>query len=198
MQLTRRYHRAFFRARAAVLQYVTSPIRKLFYIAQGMKVGTGTLIPKILITFPHTVSIGSRCRIEPMVYFHYDGPYSNNTAIAIGDNCFIGTGTEFNISQSITIGNDCLIASGCRFVDHDHGMSMGVPMRLQPTSSDPIIIGSDVWIGANAVLLKGISVGEGAIIAAGSVVTKSVPAFHIAAGVPARILRKRGDLQGGQ
>jgi acetyltransferase-like isoleucine patch superfamily enzyme len=86
----------------------------------------------------------------------------------------------------LTIGDDTLIASGVKIIDHDHGKSSGSLISQQQAVESPISIGRDVWIGVNAVLLKGVAIGDGAIIGAGSVVTRSVPAGEIWCGIPAR------------
>jgi acetyltransferase-like isoleucine patch superfamily enzyme len=158
---------------------------------QGMRVGVGTKLPAVMVTWPHKVSLGKNCRIEHQVYFHFDGIYSGNLGIVIGNDCFIGSGCEFNISQYVSIGNNCLIAGGTRFVDHDHGTAMGHPMKEQMSIAGSIRVGSDVWIGANCIILKNVHIGDGAVIAAGSVVTKSVPSFSIVGGVPARLIKQR-------
>ena len=128
--------------------------------------------------------------IEHDVYFKYDGPYSPGFAIIIGKRVFIGTACEFNIKASITVGDDCLIASGCRFIDHDHGMQRKMLLRIQPCPVGEIVIGNDVWIGANSIILKGVTIGTGAIVAGGAVVTKNIGDYEIWAGVPAK---KMGD-----
>jgi acetyltransferase-like isoleucine patch superfamily enzyme len=99
-------------------------------------------------------------------------------------------GCEFNIDHRIQIGNDCLIASGCRFVDHNHGMNLGNVMREQKSSGSAITLGDDVWLGCNVVVLSGVHIGNGAIVAAGAVVTKSILPYEIWGGVPAK---KIGD-----
>jgi acetyltransferase-like isoleucine patch superfamily enzyme len=102
---------------------------------------------------------------------------------------FIGNGVEFNIQGRIEIGDDCLLASGCFFVDHDHGMQAGGPINSQPNEIGPIRLGKNVWMGARCIVLKGVHIGDGAVIGAGSVVTKSVPANEVWAGNPARTMR---------
>lgn len=168
--------------------------RKLWLTIQGMKVGKKTDLPKIHYTWPHQVSIGNSCRVEHGVYFHYDGIYKPGPSIIIGNNTFIGAGVEFNITKNITVGNDCLIAAGCKFVDHNHGTDLASLMRTQKCSEDPITIGNNVWIGANAVILMGVSIGSGAIIAAGAVVTKSIPDNEIWGGIPAKKIKSRVDM----
>ena len=115
---------------------------------------------------------------------------SEGPAIVLKDRVFIGLGCEFNIDHGVKIGSDSLIASGCRFVDHDHGMKIGVPMREQKSWGKSITIGDDVWLGCNVVVLSGVSIGDGAIVAAGAVVTKSILPMEIWGGVPAK---KIGD-----
>ncbi len=171
--------------RFKVFYSVYYTILNLGYLILGMKIGKGTSLSKVYIIWPHKVSLEENCKIEENVIFKFDGPYSQGLAIKVGKNNFIGFGTEFNIKYGISIGNDCLIASGCKFIDHDHGIKKDGLMRFQECPGDHIIIGNDVWIGANAVILKGVNIGQGAIIAAGAVLNKSVPAFEIWAGVPA-------------
>ncbi|TVT41519.1 acyltransferase [Hymenobacter setariae] len=157
----------------------------------GMKIGSGTQVPKLTITWPHQVAIGKNCILEQGIYFKYDGTWQPGPAIRIQDDVFIGTGCEFNIRESIDIGKGSLIASGSRFVDHDHGIVAGQPMRMQEGPQQAIVIGEDVWIGANVVVLKGVTIGMGAIVAASAVVTKSILPNEIWAGVPAKKIGQR-------
>jgi acetyltransferase-like isoleucine patch superfamily enzyme len=131
--------------------------------------------------------------LEHGIYFKFDGVWQPGPALIIGDNVFIGTGCEFNFRRKIDIGSFCLIAAGCRFVDHDHGTARrDVPMAMQPEGGEaPIVLEEDVWLGANVVVLKGVTISRGAVIAAGAVVTHNVPAFEIWGGVPARKLGER-------
>lgn len=176
------------------LKKFTRWVRFCNYTSRGVKIGEGTAFAKLFFTWPHKVGIGNHCIIEHNVYFKYDGVYSPGKAITIGNNTFIGTGTEFNIKHSVYIGNDCLIAAGCRFVDHDHGTDLNQLMRIQECIGKEIFIDDDVWIGANAVLLKGVTVGKGAIIAAGAVLNKTVLANEIWGGVPARKIGERKNI----
>lgn len=158
-----------------------------------MKVGRATLLPKIYVTWPHQVSLGAHCRLETGIYFKFDGIYEAGPRLLIGDNVFIGAGCEFNFCRKIVIGAQSLIASGCRFIDHDHGSARrDVPMSMQPHATDaPIILEEDVWLGANVIVLKGVRIGRGAIVAAGAVVASEVPTFEIWGGVPAQKIGER-------
>jgi acetyltransferase-like isoleucine patch superfamily enzyme len=167
-------------------------LRKFYWKCLGMQIGSKTFLSKnTKITWPHQIKLGDNCRLEHDIYFHYDGIYSNGPSIIIEDEVFIGFGCEFNIREKISIGNDTLIASGCRFVDHDHGLLTNQLMRKQIGTEAEIIIGNDVWIGCNVVVLKGVTIGNGAVVAAGSVVTKSIPPCEIWGGVPAKKISQR-------
>jgi acetyltransferase-like isoleucine patch superfamily enzyme len=133
--------------------------------------------------------------------------------VSIGDRSYIGAGTNIICATDIQIGSDVLMAWGITIVDHDsHSVKWrdrandleqwrkglqdgGVARAAQLKKWDvvptaPVVIGDKVWIGFNAIVLKGVHVGEGAVIAAGSVVTKDVPPFTVAAGNPARVVKK--------
>jgi acetyltransferase-like isoleucine patch superfamily enzyme len=113
--------------------------------------------------------------------------------IRIGDRSTVGDYCSLYGQGGLSIGRDVLIASGVRIVPSTHITSdVTAPIRQQGISGRGIVIGDDVWIGANAVILDGVSVGNGAVIGAGSVVTKDVPDLAIVAGVPARSIRFRG------
>lgn len=168
-----------------------SLFRKIWFSFLGMKVGKGTVLPKLYVTWPHQVKIGSQCVLEEMISFKFDGIRKPGPCIRIEDNVFIGAGCEFNIRLGIDVGADSLIAAGCRFIDHDHGIEQGTLMRNQHGPEKAIRIGSNVWLGCNVVILKGVEIGEGAVVAAGAVVTKSILPNEIWGGVPAKKIGER-------
>ena len=119
----------------------------------------------------------------------------------IGNNTYIGK--YVCIEANVKIGKNCLIANSVKMVgraDHDYS-AIGYPIRFAPwigdlDSEDParlkfIDIGSEVWIGIGVIILGPISIGKGAIIAAGSVVTKSIEPYAIVGGNPARFIKMR-------
>ncbi|MBA4774966.1 MULTISPECIES: acyltransferase [Agrobacterium] len=111
--------------------------------------------------------------------------------IELGDNVSINP--YACLSGKVTIGNGVRIASHVSIVGFNHGFDdIETPIHRQPLTSLGIEIGDDVWIGANAVVLDGVKIGRGAVVAAGAVVAKDIPAMAIAGGVPARVLRYRG------
>ena len=185
--------RILFRLRALAREHLVARPRTLAWRAAGLRAGAGTLLPRLHVTWPHQVAFGARCVLEPGSAFKFDGIYAPGPSLRFGDGVFIGRDCEFNIRQGLVVGANGLIASGCRFVDHDHGFNDRTrPMNAQADGAEAAIeIGDDVWIGANVVVLKGVTIGRGAIVAAGSVLTKPVGAYEIWGGVPARKLRDR-------
>jgi acetyltransferase-like isoleucine patch superfamily enzyme len=158
-----------------------------------MEIGNYTSLPKLVVTWPHQVRIGSKCVLEEKIYFKFDGIWQTGPSIIIGDNSFIGINVEFNIRQKIIIGDNCLIAAGCKFIDHDHEFSSrNILINAQNSGVEsPIFLDNDVWLGANVIVLKGVKIERGSIVAAGSIVNKSIPSYEIWAGIPARKISNR-------
>ena len=77
------------------------------------------------------------------------------------------------------------------FSSNHNTKDVSLPMNVQPWVERDIVIGNDVWIGSNSVILAGVKIGDGTVIGAGSVVTKDIPAFVVAGGVPARTIKPR-------
>ena len=119
--------------------------------------------------------------------FYTDSP---NAKIRIGDNVGMSS-TRIWIHEGLTIGNNVKIGGGVLFIDTDcHPIDYSVRRNSnEGTCSAPIIIEDDVWIGAQSIVLKGVTIGARSIIGAGSVVTKSIPADCIAAGNPCKIVK---------
>lgn len=107
--------------------------------------------------------------------------------ITIGKNVFINACCHFQDQGGITLGDGCLIGHNVVFATLNHGFAPADRTSLYPA---PIVLGKNVWVGSNSTLLQGIRIGDNAVIGAGSVVTKDVPANTIVGGVPARILRQ--------
>lgn len=112
--------------------------------------------------------------------------------VCIGRDVYIGKNCSLYGYESISIGNNTLIARDTIFLTRSHIFSQrGTPIRQQGYSSAPITIGDDVWIGARATILPGVTIGNGSVVAAGSIVNKSVPEFTVVGGVPAKVIKKR-------
>ncbi|WP_117170106.1 sugar O-acetyltransferase [Paraliobacillus sediminis] len=107
--------------------------------------------------------------------------------INVGQNVFINSGCRFQDQGGITIGDGVFIGHNVVLATLNHDID---PRKRSTMHPAPITIGKDVWIGSNATVLPGVTIGDGAIIAAGAVVTKDVPPTVIVGGVPAKILKK--------
>lgn len=122
-----------------------------------------------LITIGGVIKIGKRVKINPYCIIYGNG-------------------------KGVSIGNDVLIAAQTIIIPANHNFNnLSIPINKQKENSKGIIIGNDVWIGAGCKILDGVNIGNGAIIAAGSVVNKSIPEFAIAGGVPAKIIKYRTE-----
>jgi galactoside O-acetyltransferase len=150
------------------------------------------------------LKIGEDSLIEARFIFE-----TKNGLVEIGDRTFIGGGTNLICIDSIIVGDDVLISWGCTLMDNNsHSLhwdqrkndvkdwkkgidenKIGMYKDWNHVEHFPIIIKSKAWIGFNVIILKGVTIGEGAIVAAGSVVTKDVPDFAVVAGNPARIVK---------
>ncbi len=123
-------------------------------------------------------------------YFHYGN-------IALGDDVYIGPRAMFISSDStITIGNKVMFGPGVTIATGDHNYAVpGVFIKDNhsklPENDQPVVIDDDVWVGANSIILKGIHISRGAIVAAGSLVTRDVPPYSIIAGIPAKVVNYR-------
>ena len=131
-------------------------------------------------------------------------PHNKDATLTIGDDCYVGYESRIWCAKCVTIGNRVLIAHNVNIFDttthpinkkirYDHEFevkSKGMPLEKYETIDEfPVKIGDDVWIGCNSIILKGVTIGNGSIVAAGSVVTKDVPENVMVAGNPARIIK---------
>lgn len=131
-------------------------------------------------------------------------PHNKEATITIGSDCYIGDESRIWCAKEVKIGDRVLIAHNVNIFDtathpinkierYEHEKIVkekGMPINLcQNISEDAVVIHNDVWIGCNCIILKGVEIGEGTIIAAGSVVTKSVPSNVMIAGNPAKIVK---------
>lgn len=134
------------------------------------------------------IRIGRRSKLWPGVKLSATAAGQSPAEIYIGAYSSIGDRTEIHAGQSVTIGDRVLISWDCVILDRDyHGTSSS------PESIAPVTIEDDVWIGCRAIILKGVTLGKGCVVAAGAVVTKSVPPGAIVAGNPARAIGQTAE-----
>lgn len=142
---------------------------------------------QVHVTGTRNIRLGKRCRLGMEVELQAN----DQGVIQIGDDVRINRGCTLVAYTRIVIGDFTLIGEFVSIRDANHGMQLGSPMRFQPHTTAAVEIGSDVWIGRGACILPGITIGNGSVIGANSVVTRSIPDFAIAAGIPAVIIKER-------
>lgn len=126
---------------------------------------------------------GKNCVVEQPLFC----TYGYNTTV--GDNFFLNVNGKLMDSGKITIGNNVFIAPNVCIITEEHAMD--VEQRIQGLEyTHPVTIGDNVWICAGALVLPGVTIGEGSVIGAGSVVTKDIPAHCLAVGNPCKVIRK--------
>lgn len=130
---------------------------------------------------------------SPMFFstYGYIEARNSSASICIGENTWINNNFRAIAEQTqIAIGTNCLIGSNVEILDSDfHGLKVSQRNISLPESAAPVIIGNDVFIGNNVVILKGVTVGDGAVISNSSLVVNDVPAHTIVGGVPAKVIR---------
>ena len=107
--------------------------------------------------------------------------------ITVGENVFINACCHFQDHGGVVIGDGCQIGHNVVFATLNHGLS---PEDRKNTYPAPIVLGKNVWVGSNSTILQGVTIGDNAVVAAGAVVTKDVPANVVVGGVPAKIIKK--------
>lgn len=114
--------------------------------------------------------------------------------VVIGPATYVGHRCLMYGHAGIHIGRDVLLANDVQLICGDHTFARrDVPIRAQPPQGSPIVVEDDVWLGASAIVLGGVTVGRGSVVGASAVVTNSLPPYSIARGVPARVVGVRGE-----
>jgi acetyltransferase-like isoleucine patch superfamily enzyme len=145
-------------------------------------------ISKRGLIFGDKVTVGRFSMIRPTNF--YGGELGEG--LKVGDNSNIGPYCYIGCSGYIEIGNNVMMSPRVGLYAENHNFERAdIPMKSQGITRQSIVIEDDCWIAANSIIVAGVRIGKGSVIAAGSVVTKDVPPYSIAAGVPAKVIKKR-------
>ena len=140
------------------------------------------------------LEIGKQVLFEPGVWI----TAPDRARVRIGGGTFLNQGVMIAAVELVEIGEHCMLANGCFVTDGAHRFDD--PDRPVPwqgfTTKGPTRLGANVWLGANVVVTSGVTIGERCVIGANSVVTRDIPAFSVAAGAPAKVLRPIGSRPG--
>jgi acetyltransferase-like isoleucine patch superfamily enzyme len=146
-------------------------------------IGHGTVIMSpMLLQGVERISIGDSVIIRDGVWLAAE---SETSALSIGDGTYVGHRCHLHSIDPVSIGADCVLADNVMVSTTDHAREN----RHEVAGTGPIVIGDEVFLGQNAVVLGGVTIGDGATVAAGAVVVKDVPAGAVVGGVPAKVLR---------
>lgn len=184
----------FLRRPSGVRKYldrsIRSRIRQWWIKRQIAACGDDVFIDKnvFFLRHPENVSLGAHVIIKEGARIC---PTHPQATIRIGDSTTIGYNTFLFATSEISVGADCLVAPFCYLVDANHGIRKELLIREQDLSAAPIRINDDVWIGTSAVILKGVTIGRGAVVGANAVVSVDIPEYAIVAGNPAVIIDYR-------
>ena len=171
---------------------------KKVYILEVLRYGFGFKAIKTLISkyawYIHDhiapkakMKKGRNVRIHPLA------------SLRCGENISLGENSHINQycciwaskNSKIVLGDNILMGPGAKIFSSNHNKNVDIPMNEQEWIEEDVIIGNDVWLGANAVIVPGVKIGDGSIVAAGAVVTKDVGSNTVVAGVPATIIKER-------
>ncbi|HEV2859197.1 MAG TPA: acyltransferase [Solirubrobacterales bacterium] len=149
-----------------------------FFLGRGLEL---KIEPRGQIRFGRFVWIGDGTKIR-----------CHEGVVEIGEKTVMGQECTISAYQRVRIGEQCVIADRAMFIDFDHGVvEVERPIREQGIYKRDVDVGSNVWIGYGACILRGARVGDNSIVGTSSVVTKDVPANAVVGGIPARVLRMR-------
>lgn len=169
-------------------------LRAKLVAIRGASVGQKAYLGKgCRVDRPWCVKLGKRFSAEELTYLKV---VDDKALLEFGESVFVGRGSEFDVIERVTVGDHTVIAPGCFITDHNHGMAPDKRIDEQPCVSQPVTIGKDVWLGTKVIVLPGVNIGDGAVVAASAVVTKNVPSFGVMAGIPARLLYFRSENDG--
>ncbi len=157
----------------------------LFDLFVGSREGLVKIGAGVSATGDVKVHLGKR------VFLGRSGVFQGTGTVNVGAGTYVGNFFDFNSRASIEIAEQCMFGNFVTLVDNNHGTAVDRDMKDQPFEAKGIAVGRNCWLGEKSTVLAGVTIGENAIVAAGSVVTRDVPANAVVAGVPARVLRLR-------
>lgn len=182
---------SFVQVSKVCISRVYSVAAVVFLNLRGYRLGAGVTVSpscNIFESRADAIHIGGRSQLRKNVRISagFDG------MIRIGRNVLIDDGTYIMAQDHITIGDGSQIAAFTFITDFNHSFKKkNIPISEQGYETKPVVIGKDVWIGTHCVILNGVTIGDGAVIGAGSVVTKNIPAYAVAVGNPAKVIDYR-------
>lgn len=162
------------------------------------KIGESYVGKDFTVVSPERISIGDKFYAENNLSLQAWTKYQNQIftpEIEIGDNVSMMGNCQISCCNRIIIGDGCLFGDNVFITDNFHGDNSREQLKIPPINRPldvrgEVRIGKNVWVGRNVCIMPGVSIGDGAVIGANAVVTKDIPAFSVAVGIPARIVKQ--------
>jgi acetyltransferase-like isoleucine patch superfamily enzyme len=177
---------------------LASYLRRIWFGLRGAQIAPGVCLGARLQLRPGlangksgSIRVAANCQLETGVVLEAFGG-----SINLERGVFIGPYTVVYGHGGVTVGEDTLISMHCRILSSNHTVpATERRIRWEPDILEPTKIGCDVWLGAGVTVLAGVAIGDGCVVGAGAVVTKDLPPYSIALGVPAKITGQRSAVQ---
>ena len=171
-------------------KFICEPLLKAYCTSYGKGLQSGVFIP--WIQGAGDLIIGDDFTVYGKLSITYGTRFSERPTFRIGNNVMMGHLCSFTVAKSVTIGNNCLISAYALVIDSS-GHPVDPVRRLAgwpplPEEVRPVVIEDNVWIGTGCTILPGVTIGEGSVVSAGSVVRRNIPPYSLAGGNPARVL----------
>lgn len=176
-----------------LLQGLASRWRKFCYALRGVRFDGSAWLRAIEIPrFPERIRLGHGVALDRgvtlLVSEHEKNASDDGPVISLGERCYVNRQTMLDACDSLSIGPGTMIGPFCYLTDHDHVRDEQGSLTSGQLKSAPVRLGKDCWLGAHVSVLKGVTIGDGAVVGAGAVVTKDVPAGATVVGNPARVI----------
>jgi acetyltransferase-like isoleucine patch superfamily enzyme len=168
--------------------WIYHPFLKFYFFkANNLFIGNRPRIRNVrFLVIGNNVRFGSFLKINT----YFIDP-KNKPSVKINDNCYIGDNFTILCANNILIEKNVLIASNVLITDENHGIDPTQNYYMyQRLITNKVIIGEGTWVGANVIILPGVSVGKKCVIGAGTVVSKSIPDYSMVVGVPGKVIKK--------
>lgn len=192
----RPYYALFAATREAVYGFrrlfVAEPLFRGACHSYGRNLRTGIFVH--FVSGQGELVFGDDVHVDGKSSFSFAARYAERPRLTVGSRTFIGHACTFTVARGITLGDDCYVAGGCHFLDSPgHPLDPAARLAHQPADPEqvrPIHIANNVWVGTQAMIMPGVTIGEGSVVAARAVVTSDVPPYTVVGGTPARPIRQ--------
>lgn len=173
------------------LDIITGLIRRLVVCPQRSKFDLAIVQPKATFRVNNgTLKLGRFSEFHRGSILWVMG-MDDHATFKLGRRSSIGFNSVVSVKHSVTIGDECAISWNCTIIDNDMHKIQELPENVKTSSKkNEVVIGNHVWVGAGVMILKGVTIGDNCVIAAGSIVTRDIPPNTLAAGVPAKPVRE--------